>query len=85
MVLRKRSLAEALEADEPLVHGNGDTEPEAGQTSWRDCLVRALVEMPPEVAERVIQSFPRDVLFEALKSRDDPYVRLALKLLGLGR
>jgi hypothetical protein len=41
--------------------------------------------MPSEVAERVIPSLPREVLVKALQSRDDPYVKLALKLLGLSR
>jgi len=80
-MLKKKSLAEVLEQDGEV----GGGRPDAGRESWQDCLVKALVEMPSEVAERVIPSLPREVLVKALQSREDPYVKLALKLLGLSR
>lgn len=79
-MLKRKSLAEVLEQDGEV---GGGGRPDAGRESWQDCLVKALVEMPSEVAERVIPSLPREVLVKALQSRDDPYVKLALKLLGL--
>ncbi len=53
--------------------------------TWQVCLVRALVEMPPDVAEKVIQSLPREVLVQTLEASDDPFVKLALKLLALSK
>jgi len=79
-VLREAA-SEAVAAAAPALKAEGPGPAERGGAGWRDCLVRALVEMPPEVAERVMSALPREVLIEVLKGRDDPYLKLALMLL----
>lgn len=76
MVLKRRSLEEALEM--PAGENGVETKAEG----WQDCLVKALVEMPPELSEKVLSALPKDVLMSALQSRDDPYLKLALLLLA---
>ncbi|MFN3803530.1 MAG: hypothetical protein ACK4SY_00530 [Pyrobaculum sp.] len=73
-MLRKR-------LEETLAGGiEGDKTP-AGE-SWQDCLVKALVEMPPQLAQEILRAVPKEVLIKALESKNDPYTRLALLLLN---
>ncbi len=75
---------EALRRRSELEIASGHARSVSAET-WQVCLVRALVEMPPDVAEKVIQSLPREVLVQTLEASDDPFVKLALKLLALSK
>lgn len=75
-MIKRRSLEEAL--SEGGVAGGVEAKTE----SWQDCLVRALAEMPQELAARILPALPRDAIVKALEGRDDPYLKLALLLLA---
>jgi len=75
-MLKRASLEKLLDGG-----GDGGRVDERGQ-SWVECLVRALSEMPQDVAKRILEAVPREVVLKTLSERDDPYVKLALLLLA---
>ncbi len=50
--------------------------------SWQECLVKALVEMPTELAQEILKTIPRETLLSLLENRRDPYIKLAILLLN---
>lgn len=49
--------------------------------TWRDCLVKALTEMPSDLSARILASIPKDLLVDILGGVNNPYVKLALLLM----
>lgn len=75
MIIRRRPLEEALSEDGAVRAVDVEVE------KWQDCLVKALAEMPQELAAKILPSLPREIIIKALEGRDDPYLKLALLLL----
>ncbi|MEM0467699.1 MAG: hypothetical protein QXT27_00665 [Pyrobaculum sp.] len=75
MLIRKKSLEEVLESN-----GGESIETPVGE-QWRDCLIKALAEMPHDLAAKILSILPRDVVIKALEGKNDPYLKLALLLL----
>ncbi|AFA38028.1 hypothetical protein Pogu_0001 [Pyrobaculum oguniense TE7] len=51
------------------------------QADWRDCFIRAVVEMPADWGMAIIKAMPQEMVNELLQSRNDPYYKFALLLL----
>jgi len=75
-MLKKASLEKLLDGRED------ELRVEERRQSWVECLVKALSEMPQDVAKRILEAVPREVVLKTLSERDDPYVKLALLLLA---
>lgn len=82
MMLKRKSLAEAIDS---IAYGEGENIETKREESWQECLVKALVEMPSDIADKVISALPPEVLLNMLQSREDPYIKLALLLLNKRR
>jgi hypothetical protein len=92
-MLKKRDLAELIQkdeeisieqriAEEPAVKHKEEKIVKRSETHWATKFAEAIIEMPSDIAAKIVQCIPRDVIIEALKSRaNDPLIRLALILL----
>lgn len=61
---------------------SSDVQPTRNESNWQDCLIRALVEMPTQLAQEILKTIPKDILLKMLENRDDPYIKLAILLLN---
>ncbi|MEZ0319993.1 MAG: hypothetical protein ABWK05_08405 [Pyrobaculum sp.] len=93
-ILKKKSLEEdhiaEVEVGDAHLRVDGGEATESAQlerkalngSDWRRCLAEAIANMPPDMAQKLLQIVPKDVLAEVLKSVEHPVVKLALMLLA---
>lgn len=73
----------AQQAEAPALPPEPPPEPaqEPVHDDWKHYLAIAIANMPDEIASKMAKCLGKDLLLDIVKSRNDPYLKLAILLL----